>query len=116
MPSISNYLSETEDSIDKGFFNKGNYGRWENKITENYISSSSDEHLIGKEFRQLLSKCVEKLPLKLRGVFIAKYLNGSNSQAICKEFDITPTNYWTIVFRSKVILRNCLMLKGVTLD
>ena len=116
VPSISNYLSETEDSINEGFFNKGDYGSWENKITENYSSSSSDEYLIGKEFRELLSKCVEKLPLKLRGVFVAKYLKDKNSKEVCKEFDITPSNYWTMVFRSKLILRSCLMLKGITLD
>ena len=69
-----------------------------------------------KEFQEFLSICIEKLPLKLRGVFVAKYLKDKNSKEVCKEFDITPSNYWTMVFRSKVILRTCLMRKGVTSD
>jgi RNA polymerase sigma-70 factor (TIGR02943 family) len=106
------YLNETEDAFDKNFFNENNYGRWKVDIDENYFSNSTDSYLQGKEFQTYLTYCIEKLPLKLRSVFIAKYIDDELAENICKENEITSSNYWTILFRSKTLLRICLEKKG----
>ncbi len=111
--SLSNYLDQTEDSFQNSFFNLDNHSRWAEDINENYFSKSADGYLISKEFQRYLSICLEKMPSKLKAVFVSKYLEDEKTEDICKEYDITPSNYWVIIFRSKTILRTCLEKKGV---
>ena len=113
-PSISSYLSETEESFENGFFNKGNHGRWEEKIRGNNISKSSDHNLMSQEFQKFLMGCLEKLPPRLRTIFVSKYIDDKKTEEICKEYDISTSNYWTITFRSRSILRACLERSGFT--
>lgn len=111
--SFSSYIDETEDSFESGFFDQNNYGRWSEKIVENYFSKAADGYLISKEFQKFLGICLDKMPSKLKGVFVSKYIDEEKTEDICKEYDISPSNYWVIVFRSKTILRTCLEKKGV---
>jgi len=37
-----------------------------------------------------------------------KYFEGVESEAICKELDITASNYWVLLHRAKLHLRSCL--------
>jgi len=102
------YLNDTEDSFEDAFFNQDNYGRWKQNINKNYISENTDSYILSKEFYSILELCLQKLPPKLRPVFIAKYMLDGDAAEICKEFNITPSNYWTLLFRSKTLLRSCL--------
>lgn len=111
-PTIQ-YLNETEDSFDKNFFNDNNFGRWKETINENYLSNSADTYLKGKEFQQYLTFCLNKLPIRLRTVFMAKYIDDETAENICKENEISSSNYWTMLFRSKTLLRTCLEKKGI---
>lgn len=61
-----------------------------------------------KEFYEVLDKCRKKLK-DLQGVtFTMKYLDGMDSDEICKELGITPSNYWILIHRAKIQLRTCL--------
>jgi RNA polymerase sigma-70 factor (TIGR02943 family) len=111
--SFSTYLDQTQDSFETCFFDKTNYGKWNEKITDNYFSRAADGFLISKEFQKFLAICLEKMPPKLKAVFVAKYMEDEKTENICEEHDITPSNYWVIIFRSKTILRTCLEKKGV---
>jgi RNA polymerase sigma-70 factor (TIGR02943 family) len=111
--SFSTYLDQTEESFENCFFDQSNYGRWSEKITDNYFSKAADGFLLSKEFQKFLTICLEKMPPKLKAVFVSKYIEEEKTENICKEYDITPSNYWVIIFRSKTILRTCLEKKGV---
>ncbi len=111
--SFSSYLDQSEKSFENSFFDRDNYGRWKDDIGENYFSKAADSYLISKEFQHYLSICLEKMPAKLKAVFVSKYIDDEKTENICKEHGITPSNYWVIVFRSKTILRTCLEKKGV---
>jgi RNA polymerase sigma-70 factor (TIGR02943 family) len=111
--SFSTYLDQTEESFEHSFFDQDNYGRWSEKVVDNYFSKAADGYLISKEFQKFLSICLEKMPAKLKAVFVSKYIEDEKTENICKEHDITPSNYWVIIFRSKTILRTCLEKKGV---
>ena len=111
--SFSSYLDQTEESFEHSFFDQDNYGRWSEKVEDNYFSKAADGYRISKEFQRFLGICLEKMPTKLRAVFVSKYIDEEKTENICKEHDITPSNYWVIIFRSKTILRTCLERKGV---
>ena len=112
-PAMSNYLSETEEQFEGSFFNKDNHGRWEKKIRGNMISEATDAQLLSQEFQQTLKRCLDKLPAKLRMVFVSKYLDDKKTEEICKDFNISASNYWTIAFRSRTLLRSCLERSGI---
>ena len=110
--SFSSYLGKTEESFENSFFDTNNYGRWKEDIHENFFSRATDDYLISKEFQKILSICLEKMPVKLRSIFISKYLDDEKTENICTEHMITASNYWVIIFRSKTLLRSCLEKKG----
>jgi RNA polymerase sigma-70 factor (ECF subfamily) len=108
------YINETEDSFQDSFFNENNFGRWKEEINQNYFSKGADAYLISNEFQKYLELCLTKLPTKLKSVFIAKYIDDDKAENICKEFEISSSNYWVMVFRAKTILRTCLEKKGLS--
>ncbi|MEO6734249.1 MAG: sigma-70 family RNA polymerase sigma factor [Ferruginibacter sp.] len=111
--SFSTYLNQTEESFEHSFFDPDNYGRWSEKVVDNYFSKAADGYLISKEFQKYLGICLDKMPAKLKAVFVLKYIEEEKTEDICIQHDITPSNYWVIIFRSKAILRACLEKKGV---
>jgi len=111
----STYVSRTEEGFNEEHFHQNNHGRWKDDIAPNYISNSTDEYVQGKEFQHNLRLCLAKLPSRLKNVFISKYIDAKTGKEICKEFGITSSNYWSIVFRSKTLLRRCLEKRGIGL-
>ena len=61
-----------------------------------------------KEFYEILRKCKTKLKEIQNTVFTLKYLEGLESEEICKELNITASNYWVLIHRAKLQLRACL--------
>ena len=111
--NFSEYINQTETSFEATFFDESNYGRWGSPVKENYFSNAADSYLISKEFQSYLTQCIDKMPTKLKGIFVSKYLEDEKTENICKEYNITPSNYWVIIFRSKTLLRTCLENKGL---
>lgn len=58
-----------------------------------------------------LDECLNSLPKKWQGIIAAKYLEEKESEQICNDFDITPSNLWVIIHRAKLLLRDCLKNK-----
>ena len=67
-----------------------------------------DQHLLDdSEFQQVLQKCLDALPEKWNVCVKMKYLSEKNGEVICQELGITTTNFWQIVHRAKLQLRDC---------
>ncbi len=109
----SDYIDATNQKFDDSFFNPDNHGRWKEKIGPNYFSKAADSYLYSEEFYGFLNKCLMTMPTKLRQIFIAKYMDDSDTETICKENELTTSNYWVIIYRSKILLRKCLEKKGI---
>lgn len=61
-----------------------------------------------KEFNEILNKCLNKLNELMKIVFTMKYLDEKESDEICKELQISSSNYWVLIHRAKLQLRSCL--------
>ena len=61
-----------------------------------------------KEFYTVFEKCRKKLQQLQQNVFVMKYMDDLDSDEICKELGITPSNYWVLIHRAKLGLRACL--------
>lgn len=68
-----------------------------------------DEHLLDNtDFQLILKKCLEVLPDKWNTSIKLKYLMNKKSNDICEELNITQSNYWQIMHRAKLQLRDCI--------
>jgi RNA polymerase sigma-70 factor (ECF subfamily) len=70
-----------------------------------YLAKNTGLNLIGI---LLIQYCISKIPIKLRPVFFAKYMEERDAEEICKEFGISTSNYWVMLHRSKLLMRACL--------
>lgn len=61
-----------------------------------------------REFYEVLGRCKSRLKNIQNAVFTMKYMDGLESEQICKELNITPSNYWVLLHRAKLQLRSCL--------
>jgi len=61
-----------------------------------------------KEFYSILELCKNKLQELQQSVFVLKFMEGLESEEICKVLKITASNYWVLIHRAKLQLRSCL--------
>jgi|TARA_R110000782_G_scaffold236819_3_gene322993 RNA polymerase sigma-70 factor (TIGR02943 family) len=81
-------------------------GQWENAHSSNW---QDEEHLLdNKEFTIILSLCIGKLPDNWRIAIESKYQKDKKASEICKELNITSSNYWQMIHRAKLQLKICI--------
>ncbi|MBS1638412.1 MAG: sigma-70 family RNA polymerase sigma factor [Bacteroidetes bacterium] len=61
-----------------------------------------------KEFQSVLDSCLDKLPDTWHAAIRMKWIEGNESEAICKELEVSSSNFWVIIHRAKLQLRDCL--------
>jgi len=69
---------------------------------------SPDADLERREFLDIMDFCLEMLPPNTARVFMMREVMELESDEICKELSITPTNLWVIMYRARMSLRECL--------
>ncbi len=107
-----------QQSIDGGR-NASHYGDYFNEDgdMENHWSkegrpvqwvTGTSSKLESGEFYSILNKCLNMLPEKWASVFRMKNMEDEDSEIICKELNVSSSNYWIIMHRAKLQLRKCL--------
>ncbi len=66
------------------------------------------EQMENETFEEYLDRCMEKLPARWLILVKLTYLQEKKSQDICQEMNISKTNYWKMLQRSRLQLRECL--------
>ncbi len=107
----SSTANEIDDDSFYGHFFKdsGNStDHWNENTAPKNWGISADHIMENEEFMQFLMLCLSLLPQTWAKVFSLKNIDDFSSPEICKELDITSSNLWTIIHRSKLQLRGCL--------
>jgi RNA polymerase sigma-70 factor (TIGR02943 family) len=81
---------------------------WTMAAAPQHWNLDTDAAIERKEFYEILGRCKGKLKEIQNTVFTMKYLDGLESDHICKELNITTSNYWVLIHRAKLQLRACL--------
>jgi len=94
---------------EEGFFHAGGPGKdgWISGIAPNHWAAP-DASLVSKEFQAVFQECVSALPEKVAQVFLRREVDDTASEEICKEFGISPNNFWVMLHRARMGLRRCL--------
>jgi RNA polymerase sigma-70 factor (TIGR02943 family) len=88
------------------FFN--NDDGWRSEKTPTDWQDEEINLLDNEEFNAVLKKCLDALPEKWSMSVKLKYLTEKSGEDICQELGISTTNFWQIVHRAKLQLRNCI--------
>jgi RNA polymerase sigma-70 factor, ECF subfamily len=96
---------ETEgqaDWLDQLFDESGhwraNFGTWA-------VPEAAHEQ---QAFFSAFERCMDKLPKATARVFFQREVMGAETEEICKDEEITPSNCWVILHRARLGLRECL--------
>ena len=91
----------TED-VDVFFASDGHFieppGEW----------ASPERALEERRFFEALERCLQTLPKNSASAFMMRELLGLETEEICKELRITPSNCWVMLYRARMNLRACL--------
>lgn len=98
-------LDRAEDFALDEYFEEG--GEWKVPARPLDWHAGPDEDLRSREFLGILQKCLDKLKAEWRAPFTLKYLEEMDSEEICKELGLSSSNYWVIMHRAKLVLRQC---------
>lgn len=95
--------SDDDEDLDDLLFS-GN-GHWREA---QHDWGNPEDALRQMDFMKVLEACVEKLPGQQGRLFMMREWLELESDEICKELAITPTNLWVMLHRARLRLRECL--------
>jgi RNA polymerase sigma-70 factor (ECF subfamily) len=83
------------------------------KADGHFVNSPADwgdpeQALDSRQFFMVLEACVEKLPATMGRVFLMREWLELDSEEVCKELGLTPTNLYVQLHRARLRLRECL--------
>lgn len=61
-----------------------------------------------RRFWEAMEQCLARLPATAGRVFFKREVLGEETDAICRDEDITASNCWVILHRARIALRACL--------
>jgi RNA polymerase sigma-70 factor (TIGR02943 family) len=71
--------------------------------------NTEEQHLLDNpDFNLVLQDCLNRLPAKWTSAICFKYLEEKEGEKICQELEISATNFWQLIHRAKLQLRQCL--------
>lgn len=83
-------------------------GSWQMEHTGTDWNMDGSRELESKEFFMAFQKCVDAIKGKTNLAFTMKYIDEEDSDEICKALEISASNYWVMIHRAKIQLRDCL--------
>lgn len=83
-------------------------GHWRDEPAPKPWELNYQHQIETKEFYTVFNLCKKKLKDIQQTVFVLKYLEDMEADKICTILNITPSNYWVLIHRSKLHLRSCL--------
>lgn len=93
---------DDNDPSNQLFDEKGNWRpaalRW---------STTADQQVESRELWQVVRDCLGHLPSGQADAFVLSVMEEMDSEEICRELDITPSNLWTRLHRARLGLAKC---------
>ena len=79
-------------------------GHW---VTPCQDWGNPDKVLEHKRFWQILTECLKRLPPQLAMLYSLREISGMDTEDICKDLNISPTNSWVMLHRARLGLKQC---------
>ena len=83
-------------------------GDWLEEQIADPFSSFETDAIENKELGLAIHACIAKLPKKQALVFSMKTIQEMDTETVCNELDINPSNLWVMIHRARTTLMGCL--------
>lgn len=107
-------MSDYEQNISDGDFyrSEGPFnGHWLEGKGPHSHSLMPEGEIEQKELVTIIQQCISKLPPNLASAFVMKMIDETESDEVCKELGITPSNLWVMLHRARLKMRQCIESK-----
>lgn len=93
-----------ESGVDDEYIYFDENGSWKKQFQpHDWPVESNNTKLV-----EYLKTCIERLPVPLLSTIQLKYFSDLKAEKICQELNISKTNYWQMLHRVRLRLRNCI--------
>ena len=96
-------MERPADSTDRIF---DDTGKWQ--VTHNEWTVNPAKIYEQREFMDVLYQCISTLPVRLAEIFMLREFEDLSTEQICGELNISESNSWVMLYRARLLLRNCL--------
>lgn len=83
-------------------------GDWLEERIADLSDMTAEDTMENEELGMAILNCLDQLNEKQATIFKMKTIDGIETEAICNEFDISPSNLWVIIHRARTSLAKCL--------
>lgn len=101
-------LPEVEASLSEGYDHtghmKGTIPRW---------GMNPEQIWEEDEIQKILHACIDKLSDKMRTLFILREMDGTSTETICEQLQISSSNFGVMLHRARHQLRACFEKHGI---
>ena len=80
-------------------------GRWSRPLVD---WGDSEQALSRDQFWAAMEECLSALSPRMARLFVLRELWEMETDEVCKELTVTPTNLWTTLHRARMLMRQCL--------
>lgn len=88
---------EGEDEVD-----------WMEEKVADLSDKTAEDQMENRELGLAILDCLDQLNPKQAEIFKRKTIDGVDTETICNEFNISPSNLWVIIHRARISLADCL--------
>jgi len=85
-----------------------NEGDWLEEQAPDRFDMNAEDQMENEELGLAILACMENLNEKQARIFTMKTVEGIDTETICNEYNITPSNLWVIIHRARLTLAECL--------
>jgi RNA polymerase sigma-70 factor (ECF subfamily) len=83
-------------------------GEWLEEQVADSSDRNAEDEMENTELGMAILDCLDQINEKQAAIFKMKTIDGADTEVICNEFNITPSNLWVIIHRARVSLAACL--------
>ncbi|MEG9328666.1 RNA polymerase sigma-70 factor, ECF subfamily [Salinimicrobium catena] len=83
-------------------------GDWLEEKVPDLTDRTAEDDMENRELGLAILDCLDQLPEKQAEIFKKKTIEGIDTEAICNEYKISPSNLWVIIHRARTSLAKCL--------
>ncbi len=94
------------------FYGEERDGDWLEERVADPTGKNVENDFANQELKMAIIDCLGHLSERQERIFTMKTIDEIDTETICNEFNITPSNLWVIVHRARVALAHCLEKKG----
>lgn len=89
-------------------YHEENEGDWLEEQIADLSNRNALDNIENEELGMAIMECLDELNEKQAAIFKMKTIEGLDTETICNEFNISPSNLWVIIHRARTALAGCL--------